>query len=90
MSESTTVTIRIDKTLKNDLDSLAAHTKRSKSYLAAEAIRGFVTRELALAEGIKRARADFEAGRWVTHEEAMTRIEATIERAKARKTAAGK
>ncbi len=87
MTETTTVTIRIDQSLKADLDLLAKYTKRSKSYLASEAISGFVARELKLAEGIERAREDFKAGRVLSHEEAMARIRATIDRVKAEKRA---
>lgn len=39
---STTMTIRIDADLKQQLESIASATKRSKSFLAAEAIREFV------------------------------------------------
>ena len=36
---STTLTIRLDEEVKDRLDRLADSTQRSKSYLAAEAIR---------------------------------------------------
>ena len=39
---STTITIRIDTEMKDRLDRLAEATQRSKSFLAAEAIRGFI------------------------------------------------
>ena len=39
---STTMTIRLDKELKEGLDRLAAATDRSKSFLAAEAVRAYV------------------------------------------------
>jgi len=39
---STTMTIRLETELKNRLDELAKITDRSKSYLAAEAIREFI------------------------------------------------
>jgi predicted transcriptional regulator len=39
---STTMTIRLDDEVKDRLDRLADSTHRSKSYLAAEAIREFV------------------------------------------------
>jgi predicted transcriptional regulator len=39
---STTMTIRLDDDLKEQLDRLAAATQRSKSFLAAEAIREFI------------------------------------------------
>ena len=39
---STTMTIRIEPELKQRLDQLAEATHRSKSFLAAEAIRDFI------------------------------------------------
>ena len=39
---STTMTIRLDDTMKERLELLAGVTHRSKSYLAGEAIREFV------------------------------------------------
>jgi len=39
---STTMTVRLEDELKDRLERLAESTKRSKSYLAAEAIREFV------------------------------------------------
>lgn len=39
---TTTMTIRLDDDLKQQLEQLAAATQRSKSFLAAEAIREFI------------------------------------------------
>ncbi len=39
---STTMTIRLEPELKSRLDQLAQATDRSRSYLAAEAIRDFI------------------------------------------------
>ncbi len=51
--------------VKKRLGRLAEHTKRTKSYLAGEAIASFVERELAIVEGIKRGLEDMHAGRLV-------------------------
>ena len=42
MADSTTMTIRLDEELKARLDLLARTMHRSKSYLAAEALRDYV------------------------------------------------
>lgn len=42
MAESTTISIRLEADVKARLDQLADATNRSKSFLAAEAIRAFV------------------------------------------------
>ena len=39
---STTMTVRLDPELKERLEQLAQATRRSKSFLAAEAVRDFV------------------------------------------------
>ena len=59
---STTMTIRLEDEVKDRLDRLADSTNRSKSYLAAEAIREFVeTNEWQIAE-IREALEEADAG----------------------------
>src|SRR5699024_2937978 len=48
MTSSTTMTIRIEPEVKAKLDRLAGDTRRSRSFLAAEAVAGYVDRELAI------------------------------------------
>lgn len=66
--------------MKNDLDKLANATRRSRSFLSAEAIRAMLEREMEIVRGIERGLADMHAGRVVSHEQAMKRVYATIER----------
>jgi predicted transcriptional regulator len=80
MSASTTLTIRLSPQVKKRLGRLATHTKRTKSYLASEAITDFVERELAIVDGIKRGLDDMHAGRVVPHKAAMRRLRATVAR----------
>jgi len=42
MSQSTTMTIRLEPELKSRLDKLASVTHRSKSFLASEAVREYI------------------------------------------------
>lgn len=59
---STTMTIRLEDEVKDRLDRLADSTNRSKSYLAAEAIRAFVEiNEWQVAE-IRAAIKEADAG----------------------------
>jgi len=62
------LTLRLDRTLKADLDRLAGETHRSKSTLAAQAIKDFVADELQIIDGLKQAQADARAGRVVSHD----------------------
>jgi len=80
MSSSTTLTVRVSPQVKSRLGRLAARTKRTKSYLAGEAITDFVDRELAIVEGIERGLEDMRAGRVVPHKVAMRRLRATVAR----------
>jgi predicted transcriptional regulator len=78
---STTLTVRVPPEVKKRLGRLAGHTKRTSSYLAAEAIADFVDRELEIVEGIKRGLEDMKAGRVTPHKSAMRRLRATVARA---------
>ena len=82
MASSTTMTIRLSSETRQKLDRLAVDTRRSKSFLAAEAVSAYVERELEIIEGIRRGMADVEAGRVVPHDEAMAEVQAVIDAAK--------
>lgn len=85
MTASTTMTIRVSSETKLKLERIAADTRRSKSFLAAEAVSAYVDRELDIIDGIKRGMADATAGRVVAHDEAMAEIDAVIEAAETRR-----
>ncbi|GMQ92477.1 MAG: CopG family ribbon-helix-helix protein [Gammaproteobacteria bacterium] len=69
MSQSTTMTIRLDPKLKARLDKLSAATHRSKSFLAAEAVREFIElNEWQIAE-IKTAIKEADAGDFASEQE---------------------
>ncbi len=75
---TSTMTIRVSSTTKEKLERLAHDTRRSRSFLAGEAVSAYVDRELKIVEGIKRGLADVEAGRVVPHEQAMAEIRALL------------
>ena len=62
MAESTTMTVRLSKELKDRLDRLAASTSRSKSYLAAVAIAEYVDANAWQVEEIGKAVEKADAG----------------------------
>lgn len=63
-----TLSIRLDSDTKMRLDALAKRSKRSKSFLAGEAIAAFVaTEEWQLGE-VQAGIADLESGNSVRHE----------------------
>ena len=69
MSESTTMTIRLDADIKSRLDKLADATQRSKSYLAAEAVREFVELNEWQVQEIKAGLREADAGDFATEPE---------------------
>ena len=81
MSGSTTLTLRLPAELKDRLGLLAEKTRRTRSFLAGEALADYVERELAIIEGVQRGLDDMQAGRVVPHDEAMRRIRGTIAKA---------
>ena len=67
MSNSTTITVRVAKSVKDRLENLAKETKRSKSSLAAEGISAFVDLEERQIEGIKKALTSIDRGLGIAH-----------------------
>ena len=73
-----TVTVRMPREMRDQLEAIGAATQRSKSFLAKTAIGQFVETEAEIIDGIKEALEDVRAGRVVPHEEAMRAIRKTI------------
>lgn len=70
VADTTVVTARIDAALKAKLEALSRATKRSKSYLAAEAIAAYVElNEWQIAE-IEAGIAELDRGEVLSDEEA--------------------
>jgi RHH-type rel operon transcriptional repressor/antitoxin RelB len=65
-----TLSVRIDSMTKQRLDALARHSKRSKSFLAAEAITAYIVQEEWQLGEIRAAIGELDSGRSVTHEKA--------------------
>jgi RHH-type transcriptional regulator, rel operon repressor / antitoxin RelB len=66
---STTLTVRIQQTAKKRLEKLAKSTGRSRSFLAAEAINGYLDVNEWQVTGIKHAIASLDAGLGIPHED---------------------
>ena len=83
MTDSSTLTVRLSNETKDRLATLAGRTKRTRNFLAAEAIAAYVERELAIVEAIERGRAAARAGRVTPHDEVMREVREIIEAARA-------
>lgn len=66
---SSTMTIRLDDEVKDRLELLAEATHRSKSYLAAEAIRNFVEMNEWQIQEIHEAIKEADAGDFASEDE---------------------
>lgn len=69
MSETATMTVRLDKDLKNRLNKLAVATKRSKSFLAVEAIKEFLDLSEWQIKEIEAGIKEADAGEFATDKE---------------------
>jgi RHH-type rel operon transcriptional repressor/antitoxin RelB len=67
-----TLSIRLDSATKQRLDALARHSKRSKSFLAAEAIALYIEQEEWQLGEIRAAIGELAAGPAVSHEKVKT------------------
>jgi predicted transcriptional regulator len=63
-----TLSIRIDAVTKKRLDALSKRSRRSKSFLAAEAITAYVDSEEWQIGEIQAGIAELDAGKGVKHE----------------------
>lgn len=66
---STTMTIRLEDDIKERLDQLAGATQRSKSYLAAEAVRAYVENNEWQIGEIEAALQEADAGDFASDRE---------------------
>ena len=76
MPKTMTMTVRLTPEISDKLEALARDTKRSKSYLAGEAIASFVEMNAWQVGRIKKALADARSGApGVPHQEVVRWVE---------------
>ena len=80
----TTITVRVSTELRDRLERIAQATRRSKSFLANEAIARYVESEAEIIEGILEGLAELDAGKGIPHEEVMAEIDAMLGRTKSK------
>jgi len=81
---TTTITVRIPIEIRDRLDRLAGHTRRSRSYLAVEALEIYTRFELEIVEQILEGIEDMKAGRVIPHEEAVAELRGRIDKVAAK------
>jgi predicted transcriptional regulator len=81
MAAKPILNIRVPTETLQRLDAVAAATRRSRSFIANEALEAWINREIELIEDIRIGLEEVEAGKGIPHEEAMRRIDAAVEAA---------
>jgi len=71
MGDSTTLTVRLDSSVKERLDQLAGRMNRSKSFLAGAAIEEFLAVQEWQIEGINKAIRSLDDGKGVPHDDVV-------------------
>lgn len=69
MAGSSVLTLRLDTKLKDQLDRLSKATQRSRSFVAAEAIREYVALNRWQVEEIKKALGEADRGEFASPRE---------------------
>lgn len=75
MADKSTLTIPLDRRVKERLDAIASSTKRDSQVLAAEAIEEFVAVQEWQIAGIEKAIRSMHAGSSIPHREVAAWIE---------------
>jgi predicted transcriptional regulator len=78
MYDGTTLTIQLPSETNQRLADLAVQTGRSSSYLAAEAITAYVTRELNIVDAIVAGQDDIRNGRLTPHDDVVKQVKQVI------------
>ena len=76
------LTLRLDSNLKKQLDKLANATQRSKSFLAAEAIREYLSLNDWQIEEIKKGLKEADRGEFASEQEVQRVIKKWTKRAR--------
>jgi predicted transcriptional regulator len=73
---TTTLSVRLNTDTKKQLEALARRARRSKSFLAAEAIAAFVEAESWQLDEIQAGLTELDQGRGVPHKDVSTWLQA--------------
>ncbi len=82
MAQSSVLTLRLDNKLKQQLDRLSKATSRSRSFVAAEAIREYVALNHWQIEETKKAVAEADHGEFASQTEVRKTLSKWTRRAR--------
>jgi predicted transcriptional regulator len=72
MSDRATVTFHTSPEVKSRLERLAMHTRRSRSFLANEAVERYLSEEEDFVRSVELGLAQADAGDLISHDDAVT------------------
>ena len=73
--------VRLAPETLRKLDMVAAATRRTRSFIANEALEAWIEREIALIEDLQVGLEEVRAGKGIPHDKAMRQIDMAIDRA---------
>ena len=81
MAAKPILNIRLAPETLQRLDAIAAATRRSRSFIANEALEAWINREIELIEDLQIGLEEIKAGKGIPHEQAIRQIDAAVEAA---------
>ena len=90
MAAKPILNVRLPSETLRKLDAVAAATRRTRSFIANEALEAWVNREAEIIEDIGIALEEARAGKAVPHDRALRELGAAIDRAAKRSTRRGR
>ena len=78
MAKTATLTIRMTPETKAHLDLIAKSTRRTRSFLASQALAQYAECEAEIVEDIEASLKDVAAGNVIPHKEAMRQVREAI------------
>jgi|FEC22Drversion2_1045045.scaffolds.fasta_scaffold00951_8 predicted transcriptional regulator len=81
MAAKPILNVRLAPETLRKLDVVAAATRRTRSFIANEALEAWIEREIALIEDLQAGLEEVRAGKGIPHDKAMRQVDMAIERA---------
>lgn len=81
MAAKPILNVRVAPETLRKLDAVASATRRTRSFIANEALEAWIDREMEIIEGLRVGLEEVRAGKGILHERAMRDIDLAVERA---------
>jgi len=81
MAAKPILNVRLAPETLRKLDAVAAATRRTRSFIANEALEAWIDREITIIEDLQTGLEEIRTGKGIPHERAMRDLTAAIDRA---------